>query len=273
MIVMRSLNPGKLFQVAWHDIRGTFINYHVITTMGWQDIATRYKRTRIGAFWLTIGTAVTIAALGFVFGSLFRQPIKEYLPFLTIGTLIWNLLSQSLIEGSNSFVVSSGIILQVRLPLFIHVMRVLWRNIIILGHNLLILPLVFLIFMRPVSLNVLLVIPGFLLLTANISWMMLALAIICARFRDVSQIVQSVIQIMYFVTPVMWNEKLLPARAGTAMLDYNPLYHLISIVRSPLLGNLPSEMNWIFSLILMVGGWILALGLFGRYHKRIPYWL
>jgi ABC-type polysaccharide/polyol phosphate export permease len=258
---------------AWRDIRSALHKYHLTTTLGWQDVATRYRRSRVGAFWLTINMAVLIAALGFIFGTLFDQPMSEFLPYLAIGLIVWGFLSMVINEGCTGFVSAEGIILQVRMPLFTHVMRILWRNIIILGHNLLILPLLFLMFMKPVSPLALLAIPGFALLVFNAAWMMLILAVVCARFRDMTQIVQNVMQVLFYLTPIIWSAAHLPERAGTAMLDFNPFYHLISIVRAPLLGEAPTLMNWIFSSLMMLIGWAIALPFFGHYRKRVPYWL
>lgn len=258
---------------AWHDIRSALHNHHLTTTLGWQDVATRYRRSRVGAFWLTINMAVMIAALGFVFGTLFGQPMNEFLPYLAIGLIVWGFLSTVVGEGCTGFVLAEGIILQVRMPLFTHVMRILWRNIVILGHNLLILPILFLVFMKPVSPLALLAIPGFVLLVFNAAWMMLVLAVACARFRDMTQIVQNVMQVLFYLTPIIWSAALLPDRAGTSMLDLNPFYHLISIVRAPLLGEAPTFINWVFSGLMMVCGWGAALLFFGHYRKRVPYWL
>lgn len=258
---------------AWKDVRASIQNSHIITTLGWQDVATRYRRSRVGAFWLTLNILVMIATLGIVFGTLFRQPMEEFLPYLAIGLIIWGFLASLINEGCSSFIAVSDAILQVRMPLFVHVMRVVWRNMIILGHNLLILPLLFLVFMKPVSLMALLVIPGFILLVLNAGWMMLIAAVICARFRDFAQIVQNAVQVLFYVTPIIWSAALLPERTGTALLDFNPLYHLISIVRTPLLGTAPSTLNWTVAVIMALVGWAVALALFGGYRKRIPYWL
>lgn len=255
------------------DIRATLRYHFIITTLGWQDVATRYRRSRVGAFWLTINILVLIITLGIVFGTLFRQPMEEFLPYLAIGLIVWGFLSNLLNEGCTSFIAVSDTILQVRLPLLIHVMRVIWRNIIILGHNLLILPLLFLFFMKPVTLLVLLAIPGFILLVLNAAWMMLILAVACARFRDLTQIVQNGVQVLFYVTPIIWSARLLPEHVGTALLDFNPFYHLISIVRAPLLGEAPTDLNWAVTAIMVLIGWVVALAFFGRYHKRIPYWL
>lgn len=258
---------------GWNDCRAALRKHHLFTTFGWQDVATRYRRSRVGAFWITISMAIMIGTLGFVFGTLFNQPMREFLPYLTIGLIIWGFLSTAINEGCTGFVVAEGIILQVRIPFFTHIMRIIWRNTIILGHNLLILPVVFLIFLKPVSLNALLAIPGFLLLVFNVGWMMLMLAVVCARYRDLTQIMQNLLQVFFYLTPIIWSAALMPKRVGTAILDLNPFYHLMSIVRAPLLGEAPSLMNWTFSGVMLLVGWSIALAFFGHYHKRIPYWL
>ena len=269
---MVRLQIRESFAEAWSDISLGLKNHHVITVLGMQDILTRYRRSKVGAFWLTIGIATTIATLYIVFGTLFKQNISEFLPYLAIGVILWNFISSAILDGCNSFIVSSDTILQVKMPLFVHVMRVLWSNTIILAHNVVILPLVFLFLLKPLSFVALLAIPGMLIVMLNLSWIMLMLSVICARYRDFSMIVQNVTQVLYFFTPIMWSETLMPERAGI-LLRINPFYHLVSIVRAPLLGKLPSMLNWEYSLVVLVLGWILATYLFGRFYSKIAYWL
>lgn len=255
------------------DIKAALHSYHIFTTLGWQDVATRYRRSRVGAFWLTINIFVMIATLGIVFGTLFQQPMAEFLPYLAIGLILWNFLSNSINEGCICFTSASDTILQVRMPLLTHILRTVWRNIIILGHNLIIIPLLFLAFLKPVTPLALLAIPGFILLVVNATWVMIILAVACARFRDLTLIAQNGIQVAFYVTPIMWSAALLPERAGTAILDFNPFYHLINIVRSPLLGSAPDFLNWAVSICLALSGWAGAIIFYGHYRKRIPYWL
>lgn len=270
-VAAASRNSG--FAAAGRDIGESLKRYHLIGTLGWQDVATRYRRSRVGAFWLTINMAVMVAAIGVVFGTLFQQPMTEFLPYLATGLVIWGLISTSINEGCTAFADQGGIILQVRLPLFIHVARVLWRNLIIFGHNLLIVPFVFLLFSRPVSAVALLAIPGLLLLSLNLFWIMLSVAVLCARFRDISLIVQNAVQVLFFLTPIMWNASIMSERVGPTAVYFNPLYSLLSLVRLPLLGEMPSAANWIISGVLAIVGWVVTLVFFGRRRERVPYWV
>src|SRR5690606_5001598 len=115
LVTLRSCSLGAS---AWADIRRALTNHHQITTLGWQDVATRYRRSVIGAFWLTINKAVLIAAIGLVFGTLFGQPMEKFLPHLAVGLIFWGFITASIDAGCAAFINKKGIILQVNLPLY-----------------------------------------------------------------------------------------------------------------------------------------------------------
>ncbi len=248
-------------------------NYYMAAVFGWQDVAQRYRRSKVGAFWITISVGVMIGTISFLFGALFRVPLQEFLPFVAIGLILWTFMASTVNEGCTAFIESSGIILQVRLPLFTHVMRVLWRNLIILGHNLIIIPIVFLGVQLAPDPAWLLAIPGFVLLLFNLSWVALVLAILSARFRDITQAMQNVMQIAFFLTPIMWMPNSISDRVPPAVLELNPFFHLISLVRDPLLGHVPAAATWLVGLGLGLLGWLLAGTILGRFSRRVPYWL
>ncbi len=258
---------------GWKDLRAAVSNHHLTTTLGWQEVATRYRRSRVGALWLTINMGVLIGVLSLVFGTLFQVPTDEFIPYLATGLILWMFFAACIGEGCSGFIAASETILQVRMPLSTHVGLILYRNLIILGHNLVIIPLVFLAFLRPVPLDALWAIPGFALVLLNLGWMMLILAVICARYRDMTQIVQNAMQVLFYLTPIIWSVALLPDRVGVAWLQINPFYHLINVVRAPLLGHEVTLINWAVVIGLAVVGWALAIPFFGKYRKRVPYWL
>ncbi len=242
-------------------------------TLGWQDVKQRYRRSKLGPFWLTISMGVMIGALGLVFGGIFNSPMHEFLPFLAIGLVLWTFVSTVINEGCTAFIAAEPMIKQLPLPLFLHVMRVIWRNILILAHNLVIIPLLFLVFLKPLEIVSLLSIPGFFLSLLNLTWAALLIGILCARYRDLTQIVNSALQIAFYVTPIIWMPAMLADRHGYLYLDINPLYHMIEVIRAPLLGSAPSMTSWLVSIGLVIVGWIVTLSVYGKYRKRISYWL
>ncbi|WP_148233678.1 ABC transporter permease [Aurantimonas manganoxydans] len=247
--------------------------YDLAATFGWQDVAQSYRRSRVGAFWLTINMGVLIGALGLIFGTLFRAPMDVFLPYLCVGLIVWGFISSCINDGCSVFTNSGGIILQVKMPMFTHVMRVIWRNFITFLHNLIIYPLVFLVFGKVPTLTSFLAVFGLVIVVLNVAWIMLILATVCARFRDLTQIVQNIMQVAFYATPLMWFPTTLPTDVGHWLLTLNPFYHLVLIVRSPLLGEAPSLASWVVGLLLILVGWVVAIAFFGRFHRRIAYWL
>lgn len=259
--------------LAITDLLQTIKNYSLVGMMGWQDVRHRYKRSSLGAFWLTISTGIMIATMGVIFGKIFNTPMRNFLPFLAMGMILWGLISSVVLEGAQEFIKAAPIIRQLDIPLFVHIARILWRNIIIFGHNIIIFPIVILIVGQSAYWMMFLSIPGFLLLTINLAWVALLLGIFCTRFRDFLPIINSVLQILFYLTPIMWMPDRLPKRAGLYLVDANPLYHIIAVVRSPLLGQMPTTLNWMVSLISALMGWAVVVCIFARYRRRIAYWL
>ncbi len=265
--------PISTTMVAIRDITSALGEGSLVRMLGWQDVRQRYRRSALGPFWLTISMGVMIGTIGIVFGQIFKTPMRDFLPFLAAGMILWSFISSVVMEGCSGFISAESIIKQLPIPLFVHILRMLWRNVLILLHNIVILPLVFLAVWRGIGWEILLSIPGFALLLVNLGWVSLLLGVLCARYRDLPQIVGSALQVVFYLTPIMWMPAHLPQRAGTYLLDLNPFYHLLAVVRDPLLGGMPSALDWYVALGLAVVGWIATIFLYGRYKRRIAYWL
>ena len=243
-------------------------------TLGWQDVKQRYRRSALGPFWLTISMAVLIGTLAMVFGGVFNAKMDEFLPFLAIGFVLWAYISTVINEGCTAFSNSDAIIKQLPLPMTLHVFRVVWRNQIIMAHNAVIVPLVFLAFLKLPGLIVFEAVLGLLLNTLILAWIALLLGIICTRYRDLPQIVNSLLQIAFYTTPIVWMPNLLAGtKRGFLLIQMNPLFHMIEVIRAPLLGHSPSMLSWLVVVNIAFWGWLLTLLFFGKYRNRISYWL
>ena len=239
--------------------------------LGWNDIVQRYRRSMLGPFWLTASMAIMVVALGIVYSRLFKTDLHDFLPFLCVGLLIWTYISTTIAEAGTLFVGAESYIKQIRLPYTVYAFRFMWSRLIILGHNFLIYFCVLIYFQFSPGTNVWSVIPGILLLTVNLTLVSLYLGMVSARFRDIPQIIASVIQIGFFVTPVMWKPELLGADSG--IVRFNPFFHLLEIVRAPLLGQpFPTE-SYIAVLLLTVLSLLFGAIFFTRFRARISYWV
>lgn len=269
MISFNDINLGR----GTRDVIKGLENIRLGLYLAKADIRQRYRRSSLGPFWITISTGVMISCLGLIFGNIFKSPISEFLPFLSAGLILWGFISQVIMEATTVFVSVEAVIKQLPIPYFSHVIRMIARNFYIFLHNIVIFPIVCLIFKIYPKAEVLFFFPGIFILLINLLWISLLLGIVCTRFRDLTQVVNSCLQIVFYVTPIIWLPSLLPAKSSMMLLEPNPFYHLIQIVRAPLLNQPPTFLNWSFSIVLALVGWCFTLVLFNRYRTRISYWL
>lgn len=217
--------------------------------------------------------AVLIAAIGLIFGPLLGIPMVDYVPYLSAGLIVWNFISSMVTESCTAFTASEALIKQSPVPVFVHFQRVVWRNLLMFAHNFLIFPAVLLVVGRGENADALLAVPGFLLLLANVTWVGLILAVLSTRYRDLPQMVSSALTVLFYLTPIMWIASEMSRRPGVHLLFLNPLYHLIEVVRAPLLGHTPWMATWLLCAAMAVSGWLVALLLYGYSRKRIVFWV
>jgi ABC-type polysaccharide/polyol phosphate export permease len=258
--------------IALIDIVAGIRANHIWGRLGWRETKRRYRRTVFGPFWSTFSLAIFVIALGLVWSNLWHQNPKTYMPFLTAGMLCWVLFSSICVEGCSGIVGYEGLIKQLRISFTLLSCAIVWRNLIVFFHNIIILILVFIYAGISFSWAMLLAIPGLFLLCVNGLWIAMVLGALCARYRDVQQLVSSVLQIALFVTPIFWSADQLSGRPAL-LADYNPLYHLVVIIRDPLLGNAPAPMHWIVAAVVALLGWTLTIQVMNRFRHRIVYWL
>ena len=245
--------------------------HHLWYLLAWQDIRRLYRRSVLGPFWLTVSMGALVGVLGTLYGVLLGVDSADYVPFLALGFIVWTLISGIITEGCTAFINAEGIIRHVGLPLSIHVYRLLWRHVLILLHNAAVFVVVAAVFTVWPGWTALLALPGLVLLCLNGLWAGLLLGIVSARFRDVPPIVTSIVRICFFVTPIIWMPELMPGRP--LVLDVNPFFHLVEVVRAPLLGQAPELASWIAVLIMTAAGWLVTFAFFRRYRRRIAYWV
>jgi len=245
--------------------------WRIWTTWSWVDVRQRYRRSKIGPFWMTINLGVTIAGMSYVFGSIFHTDLSTYVPYVAVGMIVWFLLSSVINESGTIFETNKEIIHQVSLPLTIHPLRMISRIFITFMHHMLIYVLVAIIFKIPPSLETLLFFPALILVLLNCLWVSLLLGILCVRFRDIPMIVTNFMFLLFLATPVFWRPEVVKDRQF--IVDFNPLYHFIEIVRQPLLSSAPSVLTWSVVLSITIVGWLATLATFPTLKKKVPYWL
>jgi len=262
---------NSLIAGGLQDFLSGFKLWQMCLYLGWEDIRQRYVRTFLGPLWLIIGTAVWVLAMGVVMASLFGNNVKDTLPFIAAGTLIWTFIANMMNDGCQVFIQSSNIIHTIHLPISLHVMRFLVRNFIIFLHNFVILIVVFLVCHVQLSMGTVMAIPGLFILLINGLWVGSLLGMINSRYRDIQQIITTSMAILPFVTPIFWEKSFLKKHFWIA--NANPFYHAVEIVRAPLLGRPFPVLSWEVMSGLTVFGILLTLVFFSKYKNRVIYWL
>ena len=218
--------------------------------------------------------AVTIAAIGIVFGTIFGTPMQVFLPYLASGLIIWGFIAGVLNDGNTAFISAEGMIKQLPLPKIVYVIRVVWRNLIISAHNIIIFPVVVLIVGAKTSWAILLWPIGLFSSILALSGLALLFGIVASRYRDLPQIVNAILTVCFYLTPVLWmKESLGDDELVNAIVTTNPLYHILQVARLPLIGETPSIDNWIWVFSFAVIFWVSALIMFKKYEKRLAYWV
>jgi len=262
----------KQILLAIKDLFDGTRNWLVWYVLGLSEVRQRYRRSMIGPFWVSISMGVQAIVMGFVLSFLFKTDITRFLPFLCISLVTWNFFSNSLTEGSNSFISMSGVILQIKRPYWIYIMLVLWRNAIIYGHTVVIFFIAAFIYGVYPTLTYLLIPLGLILFIANVSWMVLAAALLSARYRDIPLMIQNAFSVLVWLTPVYYLPEQLGPRARL-VIDLNPLTYVIEVARAPFLNQAPSKVAWIVAVSFALVGWLFTFALFVRTRVRIAYWL
>ncbi|MEV6771057.1 ABC transporter permease [Nocardia sp. NPDC051030] len=277
---MPLVSDSQSFGRAFKDFRDGFSQRELWLSLGWQDIKQRYRRSVLGPFWITLATGIQAAAMGVLYAALFHQPLHTYLPYVTVGLIVWNVINASILEGSDVFIANEGLIKQLPSALSVHVYRLVWRQFLFFAHNLVIYLVMLVGFgvWRDLNWSSLLALPAMLLLFANAMWVSIAFGIFSTRYRDIAPILGSMTLMLFVLTPVMWSTQALHDQGGSTsdrakLAELVPTYHYLEIVRAPLLGEPTQLRSWIVVLTITVIGWVAAILAMKKFRSRVPYWV
>ncbi len=253
------------------DFQRSFAGSRIWRVLAMNDVLARYRGSLLGPFWITLTQGAFILGIGLLYSQLFKAPTREYIPLLANGVIVWSLLSMIILDGCDAFIQSAAIIKQTALPLPSFLWRIVTRNLIIFAHQAIVLVVVAVVFGYLLRIQLWWAIPGLLLSVANVAWMGLVCGIVCTRFRDMPQVIAAALQMLFFLTPVLWDPKQAPRAA--VLLSVNPFFHMLQVTREPLLGRAPPLASFGVLLVLAVVGWAVTFGFFAAVRRRVVHYL
>lgn len=263
----RSVQTRMLAQ----DIRQGLVMWRAWCALALFDIKHRYKRSVLGPLWITISMTVLILAVGLLYSKLFKVNAAEYLPYIALGDIVWIYISTTVQDGCVCFTSAENLIRSMRIPVTLHIMRTALRNFLVFIHGA-VAYIPFAVYFKyqpePVWL---LAMPGVAVLALASVPVIAILGVLAARFRDIQPAVANVMQLVFFLSPVIWKAEMLGEARWIA--DMNPLYHFIQIVRQPLMGQAPSLFSWGVVLGTTLFFYFVAWPILTVGRRRISFWV
>ena len=236
------------------------------------DLRGRFARSTLGAAWIVVSFAVWAGGVGFVYARLFELDTRTFVPFLTVGFALWGFITSSFVESSGAFLSAAGYVKQFNLPKQIYVYRSVLAQSITLALSLLVCFIVIVIFGGLTFSAVLFAIPGVALLVFAATLHAFLSAYITPYLRDFPHAIGSLMNVIFFVTPIIFPASMLEQRGLGMVYKFNPFYYLLEVVREPLLAGTMPDMNiWAGALAYVVVLALLVSVLCKYLDKRLVY--
>lgn len=255
-----------------NELSDALKSWRVWCSLAIQDILIRYRGSTLGPFWITISTAITAYSMGYLYGFLFHIDRMSYLPYFTTGIIAWTFISMVINESTKIFIDSKPYMENIQLSCIVYVFRLVLRNIIIFFHNLPVFISIAFLYQMKVDANLLLLIPSLFILSLNGLFFGTLIALISTRFPDVGSIIFNILQVVFFITPIMWSPVNVPEKFHFYLI-LNPFYYFISLIRNPLLSQPFSIQELTGITVLTCLGLCLFLPIVKTYSKRVIFWL
>jgi ABC-2 type transport system permease protein/lipopolysaccharide transport system permease protein len=247
----------------------TIKNLRTCLEWAWLDTLCHYRRSLIGPLWETINVLVMILGMTVVSSAVIGGSITDLIGSIGLGIVTWSWISALITEGATTFGRNAGLITGSNISIDCYVGRTVLKTLISFGHHFVLYFLGLVFYLVPLTWSSLLAVPGIILLLLNGYWVRAVLAFICARFRDVEQIIRNLLQLAFFITPIFWRpEAIAPGMRG--IVHYNPLY-LIDVIRSPLLGEIPPLQDYVDVVGTTAAGYAIAVLIYHRMRRRLAF--
>lgn len=266
------LKPLSQFQLLIMDVQGALKLWRFWLHLGLEDILKQYRRSFLGPVWISINTAIFIGAFGLIGSQVFKIDIQTYLPFFCVSHVLFLFISQCISDSCQTFIAAGPFLKQTPYPKTAFGLRIIWRNLIMMMHNIPIALVVLFFFdgLEKVRLFPFLLGMAFTMLCAVL--VSCVLGALCARFRDIPMIVVSVMQVAMFLTPVMWQASQLSERAQL-IVHANPLAAFLDLIRAPVLGEPVGVSSYVMAGASFVVLLLAFFTIFLKSRRRLVYWL
>lgn len=252
----------------------TYLSYKdLIIHNATQEIKLRYNKSVIGPLWNSLSMSIFVISFGIIGSKLWGMNISEFLPTFAAGYIIWVLISNIISDATNLLSGYSAILKSIKIPISIFMISMVLKNIIIFFFHLLVFLIICIFLSYDINFYFLLFLPSLLLLSLIGFFFSFIWSILCARFNDLAQFTTNILQIFFFITPIFWPAERLTGVYFKILVDLNPIYQILNLIKQPLLGNFIDLNNLFFSLALIFILIIISLFVGNKFRNKIIFFI
>ncbi len=245
---------------------------HLVSELVRRDIKVRYKRSVLGVGWTMLSPLLQMIAMTWVFSIVIKQDIRNFPVYFLAGTVFWTFFSQATGYAASLTMEASEMGKRVFLPRSAFVLSAVGVALVNLVLSLI--PLVVIVIWSGAR--------------VHLSWAFLPVAVLigaaftcgvgllvftlASRFVDIKEMYFILLQVWFFVTPIVYAPKLVPPEYRF-LVRYNPMTYLVELFRAPLYdGWLPGPNTLAFSFLAAVAsvlvGWLFYVWKMEEYGLR-----
>lgn len=227
--------------------------YRIWSHLAARDLRVRYTRTRLGPWWSAVAQGALIGGISVAVALIAQEPVRDYLPRIAVSLLVWTFIANVFLESIELFTVERGLLLNTRISELSLVIRVVWRQVLLSLYNLPVVVVCVVIGGTAPTLRILLL-PLMLLITGvGLVFPSLLIALLTLVRRDFAQMIPAIVQLLFFVSPVMWQT---PSTGRLNLISsVNPIAWTLEAIRGLVLSSVAqplTQLRWLGMVSVMV---------------------
>ena len=254
-------------------VRDSIRYRELIWALALKDLKIRYKRSVLGFLWALLNPMLLMLVLTVVFSSVLKMNVPHYAIFLLSMILPWTFFSQSLAYAAESVVGNGELIKKIRVAKLVFPLAAVASNMINLLLSLIPLILIVLVMGHPFYMTWLYLPVPLLALTIFTIGATFFFAAANVYYRDVAHILQVVLQVWFYLTPILYSIDFFPAQYRW-IFKLNPLIFVMNGFRlSVYYGLLPTAQSILASFLCAFLVLFIGFAVFRRYQDRFVYFV
>ena len=253
---------------VWGSLRAPF----AWVFFAWEELKERYRRSVFGIAWIPISFLLFVGVKVLVFSQLSETSVGLFSVHVVIGYLVWQLINALMVDSTQTFVRAAGYIKSSPLPYTTFVLQGILRNSVPFLFNI---PIVLIICVTSTDTSLVVFLwffPVYIVYFISAIWVSLLFGVIGARYRDLIYAFQTIMRVLFFLTPIIWIPSQLGSIGETISL-LNPISHYINIIREPIMQRGIPTMSWIIVGSITVVGWLTSALVYGKSRNSIVHWI